>query len=468
MTLKSTYLITYILSFMSLFIFQISGLNILSYYFFIGLFFLLIKPKFTLNTICKLIASKPTKYLFFFIIWLIFGIIISVYTMKFDFRGFLMSFLGGLVLSIILPLLMQIIAIPRICKIKKIIQVTTLIFLSIFTLGIVEFVIYSLDLSPLTYVWKTLLQKRTPYSLGFPRVSSVFGEPSFLGFFIIVTCPIIYYISKSKSILFSNPVTDKLVKRLVFIFMVFNLFLTQSPIYILMGLVLSIFFLRDWIFRFKLKTVFICINIVILLSLTFLPRYLLAINESFDINKTVLKRVKAVVENVSDFRLLVIAEPSLSSRIINCVTNISIFMKNPIIGVGYGNLNPEMLKEFESLSIPLTPELAEKIYSPDAPSGGNGTAIFFRLLAETGIIGTFLFYMFLFSLLRLIQLKIKDFFGIERDFLIGLKYFIILLIINSVYTSHPHWTYLWLLLGIAQAMILTRVNKPLNNNQVES
>lgn len=461
MILRLLFLLCFIFSFLGDFIIPIS-FGIPVFFVIASIFLLMIKPKYTINELCQLYKS-PFRFMFYLFLWIIVGILLSIFTGKFNLSGFIASFIGGLFFTILAPILISNIAFEKIISCKRLIKFVFSAFFIIFLLGIVQFIGFYFN-NPIIETFFYIIKNKIyllaeldtvtkPFASGIPRVSGIFGEPSFLGFFIIVTSPIVYFLSKSKEKIYNNIYTDTFIKKSTYILMLINLLLTQSPIYILFGLVLLAILIVKKHIRPNLKSLLTVLVASIILLLSLAVSDLGNKMSNVATNVAFVGRIALTTESYKDFNKFVLLEPSLATRILAYISNITLWGKDPITGIGYGNLKEAMPKAIASLPIPLTPELEYRI-SGTKQATGMGTAIFFRLLAETGLVGVFLFYKFLLTLLSAAKKSIDSYEGIQKDFITGLRYFVLMLIINTFYNSHPHWAFIWLFVGITLAMVI--------------
>jgi O-antigen ligase len=186
---------------------------------------------------------------------------------------------------------------------------------------------------------------------------------------------------------------------------------------------------------------------------------ILSVGNNLDISETFLNRVVITFKNIDNYEGLIAAEPSLATRIGLYVNYFILGLKNPILGIGYGNLTYLIDRQLALSPIPLTSELTAR-FTHNAQSTGGSPNIFFRFLAETGIVGIIFLYLFFFSLITAINKNLPDYSGIEKEFLTGLKYFLIALIITSIYDSTLNHPINWIIIGIIQAMITNTVEEP--------
>lgn len=470
MLFRFLFIISFILCFFECFGIIIGNLFIPYYYIGFGMLFsfaLLLKPKLIFKIINQLNRTISFKLLKFFIVWIIIGIIISIFTGKFSFRGFLFSFIGGVVFSLLLPYLSVILCISRIIILRDIIKLTLITFLILYFFGVLEFIIYYFDIDFFKSIFIAFVNKYTfnyqlnsrlvHYSFGLPRISGVFLEPSYFAYFIVISSPITYLICFSKNQLFKNIVSDKVFKILSLVLMWVCLLLTQSPIFFLIFVIISfsIYFLKNNRSFFNPKVLIIinsCMLAVVLLIFLEYNLGLNCLNLNFSVENTFLNRIISTIENFKDINNLITVEDSFATRLILYVNYFIIFIKNSVFGVGYGNLTNVIYSQLYSSPLPLTPELFSRIQT--GSQIGSSATILLRYLSETGIIGTLLIYSFFFNLIFKINKIFKTFIGIEKDFLIGLKLFLIIVICTSIYDSSPNSPILWVFIGIVQSMII--------------
>lgn len=462
--MKFLFIVTFISLFFVYFAFDLVGLVVPWYFVCLGLFIstnTILNFNEVKNSIKNLLSNFSFKILLILIYWIVLGISFSLTSGKFSLPGFINNFLGSIIFSVLLTYLSMIIAIPKLISLKEITKLTLLVFLGIYILGIIDFTGAYFNISFIQKCFSILvnrislvldIQRGFFTAFGLPRAASIFNEPSFLGYFITITLPITFNISFSKNPIFNNPVLDFWIKKSVFILMIINLFLTQSPIFFLIcsieGLLYLLFKIR------KILSLTLVSSFTVLICLIIIFTYGLGNNlslESLNIDAIFLGRIIKTAENLTSLNSLIIIEPSLATRVANFFNQFFIFMQNPIIGVGFGNLNSIMPSQILNSPIPITNELYS--YANQGRAGG-GTSIFFKYLAETGIVGCSLLYTFFLSLLKSLKDKTNNFSGIERDFLTGLKFFLIVVIATSMYDSNPNSSILWLFIGVIQAVLI--------------
>ncbi|HSA99986.1 MAG TPA: O-antigen ligase family protein, partial [Anaerolineales bacterium] len=99
-------------------------------------------------------------------------------------------------------------------------------------------------------------------------------------------------------------------------------------------------------------------------------------------------------ESVADF----IIENSAGARAAYTSASWRTFQENPIAGVGLGASGFYIYDHLPDWSLTIVPEIARQL-NPENRLYPNPKSMYLRLLAETGLIGFFLFIAFLFSVL---------------------------------------------------------------------
>jgi O-antigen ligase len=302
----------------------------------------------------------------------------------------------------------------------------------------------------------SLFYSGSPYffkSKGIIRLASIFDEPSNYAYFIVLTSPIVYFLSFTKTKIFKNKQKDFWLKKALFSLMIINFLLTMSTGFtVVVAILLSLLFFSRTILNPKRLGITMILLPLILFMCGVI--YVLLINYQDFLMETsvVISRVVNIITNLNNFEALIIVDNSFANRIVSFVNCFEIFKKNPLIGVGYGNLSYVIIDQLLYHSpLPLTLELKESLAEDLVLINPS---IFFRLLSETGILGSVLLYSFLVSLIIRLKKLRKFFNGIESDFMKGLEYFILVLILTSVYSSNLNFTFLWIFLGLVQALVI--------------
>ena len=401
----------------------------------------------------KTIIFKIFAFLFF---WIILGIIVSYNSATLNIGEVLRALIGGFIFSIFLPYIFAYFGSSKIFTIEGIARVIFFIFLLLYTIGIIEFFSALFNVSFVKSIMEVVRPSRILFIHGFPRIMSLFKEPSHYAEFLVLSLPISYSLCFSRHKFIKYSKLDFILKKLAFGFMVFNLIATQSPIFVILFIIIILIYLIKKYVKTTLVSLILNLNLVCLIGIVLLMGVLE--NFNIDLTTTFLNRAGIAINCIlKDPLALVYLEPSLATRIIVFTGDLSIFQKNPIFGVGYGNLTSEIVQYILNSNLPLTVELQKRMFM-EGPAGIT-SSILFRYLAETGMVGTFLLYSIFFSLLNGLNKKLKYYHGLEKEFLTGMKYFLIILIFLSWYCANVHLPILWVLMGIINAAIIYKPKK---------
>ena len=437
-------------------------LMIISYFIFVILF-----PKYVFRKLIFLYKYTPFKYLVYLLLWLIIDSIILIIIGKANFLEFYyiaLTFIPHVFLCYLLAALF----IPKFLSLKKVIRYFFSIILFILFWGLFQFLGDLFDISVIKNGvntlsnWKAIAQnviEMTDVVSGSVRVRSVFHEPGAMANFIFIILPIIYKLSLSKHSLFQNNYINHLIKIVLIPLCWICLLLTTSPIYLIFSIILTFIYFIKNILKF-IKKYIICFVIF-----CFAIFVIFAIFSSSIMNileNTYIARIINTMQNITNFENLIKVEGSLASRICYFITQLQFFTHNPILGCGYENLRFHIQEQYLKTCFPLTPEIYQSI-SNSLSGITNGTItvkmLLSGLLAETGIIGTLLYFIFLFSNIKILS-KIKNYFGgIEQDFLVGLQYSYIVIIFLAWYWYSMLIDYICFLYGISCVYIFLYTKK---------
>lgn len=459
--LKNLFFIGLIFCFLGFFAVPAGKLAVTLYsIFLVVLYGLLIffKKDIVLKRISLLSKNISFKLLFLSFIWIILGILVSIFMGKASILGVLNTFVGGLVFSLLIYLFM-VIFLPKVINFKKITKIILFAILGISLIGIFEFVLglfHNATLNAVVAILRnrnSLIGDSELYSFmgdGLPRIASVFDEPSHLACFFILSSPIIFSLCFSKHLILKNANHDKLLKQFTIFSTIICFILTQSAMnFFFAGIILIAFLLKKFFTNPKkyLKRILFYAPWLIIFIIPFSPFVAGLVP-----NVMVLNRIIAVLLNLN-IEAIIFIEPSLGTRIVTFANYLVIFLKNPLFGVGYGNLTKEFNEQIVNSPLMLTDELATKLNS--ATNFGAPSSILFRSLAETGFVGFIFIYMFFISLILLINKAGILYEGLEKDFITGLKWFLVILIATSIYDSNLNTTFIWIYIGIIQSIIIS-------------
>ena len=405
-----------------------------------------------INTIKFLYKKTPFKYLAFFVIWLYIDALILVLMGKakilifyyITFKLLLTSFLCYGISTFF---------IPRYISLKKSIQILIIIFIFINITALIGYIGEIYNISILKFFLNTFsnlkevaqgITEMTDSISGSARLRGIFAEHGGFGKYILLFSPIVYKICLSKYKIFENVLFNKLIKIIIIPLSLFCVILTKSP----MMLVFIFGFIFCYFFKhllFYIKKFFIPLLISVLIIFLIFS----TIDLDLQLQSTYLYRIVNTVTSINSFERFVIVEPSLASRIVSYVNSFNLFLKNPLLGFGYDNARFYMLNMFITSPLPLTGENMLSIKNAIENNVGIGfnRSLLSELLLETGLIGTFLYYLFLWKQMQYIDRIKPYFFGIERKFLEGLKITIIIVIALSFYLYNFATSYLYFFYG---------------------
>ena len=447
--------------------FPIGNIPIPIYFISLTLFlfiYVFLLPKKFYYKIMQFFKTKAGIILSLMTLVIILGLVVSIFRGHFILSKFFTNFLNTYLLSSLFPFFATMLAVPKMISNKKIHKFLLLTYFMIFLLGIIGIfaVFYNInfinDFLSIFSLRQDIAIGRTSNrlitSFGFPRVSSVFCEPAPFAYFILISTPIVYQLSNIKTKIFNNLLIDKIIKKSTLIMLPICLLFTQSPIFIIFfSIVVGIFA----IYRiFKSKQIYkkyLIITTILLLCCSFL---LLFNNPYIDISKTSFSRIFATFNNLTNFAGLIVAEPSFATHISRHIFSFLVFLKYPFIGIGYGNSGSILTSITLNSGIPLTPEIYRQTIEFDILGGSS--SFLFKSLAETGILGTILLFLFCCILVKNSFLIINKLNEINRSLLIGVIYSVIIILLFSFYDTF-FVSIIWFYVGLLQAFIIFYKNQ---------
>lgn len=437
---------------------------VIPYYFLAVIFFVIFcltkYQNLILQNFKKLYKLRVGQYLLLFIIWILLGILISVFRGYFIPASFLSNFIGNFFCSNLLPFLIPALIIPFFISYKKLCKYLLMIYFYVFLLGIIEYLANTYNITFIQNIFITFVN-RTEIKFGISRVfveafnsyriSGIFHEPGSFAAFMFISSPLIYFLCTTKTRLFKIRFADIFIKTSTLILLVICFIGTQSPINLVFMCIFVGITIVYKLFKVKIQYKTCIFSSIILV---FFVGFLLLVNimsfNDIDVTETYLSRILTVVDSIKSITELTLREPSLATRIGNYYAQFKIGLLHPILGVGYGNINSLWANIVKELEIPITKELAINAYIDGKQAGG--ASFLFKLIAETGFIGTLIFYMFLFSILiRFNKIKML-YLGYQRGLLDALSLSLILYICVSYYTFLQ--PIMWVYFGILGAMLL--------------
>ncbi len=397
------------------------------------------------------LKRKPMKM---FGIWCLWILLSSIYTFfahnNLSFFNFYIKNMGiCLLFSICMTLFFPIFLINNRKTLKFIIKFIYIGIICVVLLGILNYIGINFSIGIIQKFFDIIVNKRvmtvfkeTGFSAG--RVFSVFAESAWFANWLVINLPIVDAISKSKYKIFHNNVLNRISKKILLPIYILVLYLTKSPIWIILG---SIIFIILNIKSFK-KFIYYLIPAVIVFFVLF------NLLQSIDIDKnSVTRRIYITYSTAfTNYQSFSQKENNLATRITSYYNLLRMFKEHPFVGVGLNNTIYHMYRYFITSELPLTSENLKALkQSGTTYIVKHNGSIIYELLAETGIIGTLLFYYFIICILRYLNFSIKcSPSSIINDFSKGLyKSIIVLYFICAFYDTGFTSTYNFIILGIA-------------------
>ncbi len=415
------------------------------------IFYVTIARKQFIKQLKILYKKTPFKYFAYFIFWLIADSILLIFQHKANLLIFY-YLIGKLSVSTLFCYLISSVFIPKYLTIKSSIKI------------LFSFIIFSFIFAIMGYLGDSYNIKllQTPMNIfsnfkaalmnveimldsvsGSARARGIFHEPGSFARFLFVFSPIIYSVCLSKYKIFDNNKINIIIKKSTIPLFVLCLILTKSPIFLIFTLIFSIIYFKKQIFKIETAIILILSSVCIFY---FQP----------DFENSYLYRIVNTISSINDFYSFSQIEPSLASRIVSYVNSFIVFLHKPFIGYGYDNVRFYLLNQFLNSPLPLTKEniVALEVGLTTNTGVPYTRSLLFGLLPETGIIGTFLYFLFLIKNIKFID-KLKNYFsGTELKFLEGLKLSIICIIATSFYIPSFATAYIYLLFGLICSFVM--------------
>lgn len=444
------------LGFLFLVAFYIPKTNIPVYDIIMGISFiiaLLCLNKKIIISILKISKYKHFQCLILFSLWVFFIGILFTIIGKYPFVHFIYATFLLFLFNNFTWYLYPVIIVPTILSEKTVIKY---IYMAIYLLciyGLIAYLLSIFNLDFLDIIQKVFVNRRNAEDIVKTRIISVFEEPSHFGCFLCVMLPFIYKLSLSKYKIFNNNFLNIFIKR-SYIFLVFlTICFIQSPIWILFFIIITaIYFFKTIIYYTKNHIVRIFASVILILLLFFSFN-----TKPIDISNTYLHRISKVVEVITSWDGIVLADNSFATRLYSYAARVRLCIDYPITGVGYKNaeynIEPVITNK---MRITQPEEIKKKIAdSTNSYTYINGS-ILWILLSDTGLVGTFLFYLFLiFSILRINKISKNTHDCLHKDFVTAIKYTYITIICLSIYETNINTIYLWFFYGLTNVFIIS-------------
>ena len=331
-------------------------------------------------------------------------------------------------------------------KNRRVISLIIGIILIIFCYGFVDLSIFSFDITLLKPMYNFFMNTHDNLGEGYkigviPRIQSFFGEPSFFALFIVLFIPIFYTLYINKIKIFKNTYFNNVICVTMLPLSFLMLILTQSPIYIIFGIVvLSFCYLSN--FKNKKFLMFIIFCFIIFCGII---SFNFEVIESILLSNSVGNRIIKTITSFTDINAFVTEEASLATRVISYLNMIDIFKEHPFLGCGCGNLQNAVFSHFTLSKYPLTQEIIISLEKGKAVINAN---MFFQTIAESGIFAVIFLYSSFFYIIQRINKSLKYAGGQSYKILQSFRIYMYFFILMSLYNSDIYTPYVWVMLGI--------------------
>jgi len=451
------YLITLVLLFLPAFAFQLGSRTYRIFFIalltFFGLYLIASNVKF-LNVIKLLLKQPQCKYLAYFIIYLFVSTLI-IYTYNPNFGIASLKYISQFALLYIIPCyLLSAYFTPKFLTFDKFMKFYLSALFLIFVFGLIEyFGGRVMGISFINNLQQFLANERLIMKdviLYYQRLTSVFAEPSWLGNFIFLNFPIIYKCCGSKFRIFDNPLINIVIKRTLMPLAWLNIIFTKSPIWLLFCIIQAIIIFRKEILKINAKKIII----VTIISVLFCIITLYYIDTLMHLPQ--IERLTKVINNFSKFEDLLEVEVSLGTRIVSFYTQLLVFIEHPILGIGLNNIADVAGDFITKYSIPMTTENYKNylIYLQTGKMHLN-VSTFYTLIAQTGVIGTLIYYAFIAKSTKVVKSTIKNLGNsLAKDFSSGLYTSLCFYIVMTLYETVLAMPFNWFFFGLATAVTL--------------
>lgn len=454
-----------VLSFFSSLAITIAGFSVSIYtvgLYLCFLFFFFLKPKKYIVLILKFIKDHKSPFFYFtlyFCISLLNSCIVALFS-EFNFLKCLL-YLIAFILQIYGTIVISSILISKYVSNNNLVKIFVSVFYSILILGILDIIAYLLNIKFIQYIFAGLHTRWIFAGNDFafkamsgilPRMQSIYDEPSQFGWIIFMCSPVLLYLYLNKVKIFKNKILNIVIENTIIPLMYLDLICTFSPIMIIFtGISNGIIYILHFLKKLKQnpisylkKAAFFAVFIVIILSVFYVKNNNIVNETSYALN-----RVTTVVNNIKSIDDIIIKEQSLGTRLYTIINNVIIFTKNPVIGIGFGQITTHMRNQIMDSPVSMNYEIYSQYINNKISSAGIG----YRILCENGIIGFLLYTLMFVRLFKNIKLcKKKSENKKEFYFLQGLSISIISIYILFLYDIPFANPLPWVIIGISIAI----------------
>ena len=383
------------------------------------------------------------RFFIFFYTWLFLSASINFICGNLNFIRFLMASCWGYIVSIVLSYVIGVFYTLQTNNRLKVIKFIINTLYVIIFMGILDFITYKFMIPGMKSIFLIITGQTLENMLGYkmlfiPRIQSVFAEPSHYGWFLVCNIPIAMKMFDSQYKLYSNKLLNILYKKVLTPLLLLSILLTQSPINIVLALIVCICY-KIITSRISIKNFLIISSSLIMMGVLILLTF-----KNTNITESFLNRIYLTVQVLGSLDKLIIAEPSLATRLISYMNMGVIGLQHPVCGVGWGQLIEHFVHQLQTTNIPLTPELKATIFSLKPVCNPS---IFFKIFAETGLFGLIIFYNIYICAFKTANKLSKKREGIFNDFMSGVKLSLLVYIILTLYDSQLYCHYFWFIFG---------------------
>lgn len=376
-----------------------------------------------------LLKKTPFKYFILFLVWILFSLFILFVFQKISFLHFLYSIIIYCFIYLFLYFIYPAFCVRYLFSIKEIYKFIIVSWVIVFIWGIIAYLGVCFQIDFINLIQNSLSNRQMLVGnnafIFLQRARSTFFEPGFYAYFICINLPLFYEFLKLKNRLFSNIRLNTIIKKTLIPLAWLNIVLTFSPIALIFGIIITmVYFYKKVLKLFTVRNLFYLL-IIILLFIIFGNSIL---------QSTLIKRIIAFLACIKNVELLNFYEPSLYTRIVSYVNSFIVALKHPILGVGLGESKFMMHYQFINSPIVLSKEnmsiLQQSFYSGRMIFNRN---IFCDIVSETGFVGGFIFYFYLFKSFIVLRKITKKTFGLRRNFLLAIQKVLLTIIFLSFY-----------------------------------
>ena len=341
-------------------------------------------------------------------------------------------------------------------SLKKIIKIIYLTIYFVLLFGLLQYIIFLFEIPILYNLIDIVTNLRIIYEdlnecKVMLRVYSTFFEPSAFGQFIFIVLPIINSIYKTKYKIVNHPILNIILKKTIIPLTIFDIIATKSPIYLVLCFIeIFVLFLIDN-FKYIKKYLFIYSIVFILI---FSGLFSLSKTDMFNevSNNSYLGRIKTTIETFSDPYEFSKKEPSLATRLYFYANQVEVFKRFPLFGCGIGNIDKYALITFGSTNnlVPTWENMND--YKKADKLLPQAYSLVYTSLAEYGLIGFILLFLFWYQAFAQINKNIKYLDGLIKDFSVGIQGSLVSIAIISFYNLNRENYTIWLILGFVLAI----------------